>query len=92
MWELRKFRGKGCNSLGLFWGKESWGACAAEANELVLADFVELDSVECKFTSLDTTPPHLNTRKINTAIWYLPLDELDGVLNFTLYKLGQKAW
>ena len=20
MWELRKFRGKGCNSLGLFWG------------------------------------------------------------------------
>ena len=31
------------------------GAPAVVETELVLADFVELDSVECKYTSLDTT-------------------------------------
>ena len=44
-----------CNSLGLFWGKASWGACVVEKTKLVLAYSVELDSVECQYTSLDTT-------------------------------------
>ena len=54
MWELRKCKEKGCNSLELFWVASS-GACAVAESELVLADFVELDIVECKYTSLDTT-------------------------------------
>ena len=54
MWELRKSKGKGCNSLGLFWGGVL-GRLRSRRDQLVLADFVELDTVECKYASLDTT-------------------------------------
>ena len=36
-------------------GRRLGGACAVVETELAVADFVELDSVECKYTSLHTT-------------------------------------